>query len=191
VEKKSFSIRTMEIHDLAEVYELGETVFTADLWQTLYRNWDQYEVATLFTTDGDFCLVAENDDENPSKDQRIVGFVLGTVIEKRSAWNYGYIIWLAAHPEWQGEGIAGKLMDKLVEIMVAKQGVRILMADTDPTNEKAIRFFHKNGFSSEKAHVYLSTNLEHNEKYSHLIKESRENLKAKKSRKKKAQSSSI
>lgn len=176
VEKRSFTVRQMEIGDLAEVYELGEMNFKADLWPMLYRSWDEYEVTTLFNTDGDFCLVAENDDEDNAEesDERIVGFVLGTVVSKPgSAWSYGYIIWLCSHTNWGREGVASKLVDKLVEVMVEEDGIRIIMADTDPENARAVKFFEKKGFSNQKAHLYLSSNLEHNDHYAHLLKKSR------------------
>lgn len=173
--KRSFSVRTMEIEDLAEVYQLGAMNFKADLWPMLYRSWDEYEVTTLFNTDGDYCLVAENDDWVPgSKEQRIVGFVLGTVISKPgSAWSYGYVLWLCSHDLWAREGVAGKLVDKLVEIMVEEDGIRIIMADTDPDNHRAVRFFAKKGFTDTKPHLYLSSNLEHNPHYAPLLKKSR------------------
>jgi ribosomal protein S18 acetylase RimI-like enzyme len=162
----------MEIDDLAEVYKLGDMSFKPDLWPMLYRSWDEYEVTTLFNTDGDYCLVAENDDENGD---RIVGFILGTVISKTgSAWSYGYIIWVCAHPGWMREGVASKLVDKLVEIMVEQDGIRIMMADTDPDNARAVKFFERKGFDDQKAHLYMSTNLELNDNYRELIQESRE-----------------
>lgn len=170
--RRSFTVRTMEIDDLAEVYKLGETSFKPDLWPMLYRSWDEYEVTTLFNTDGDYCLVAENDAETG---ERIVGFVLGTVISKPgSAWSYGYIIWLCAHPGWQREGVASDLVDSLIKIMIEEEGIRIMMADTDPENQRAVRFFQKKGFTDDKPHLYLSTNLEHNDNYKDLIIASRE-----------------
>jgi ribosomal protein S18 acetylase RimI-like enzyme len=170
--KRSFTVRQMEIDDLAEVYNLGEMSFKPDLWPMLYRSWDEYEVTTLFNTDGDYCLVAENDEETG---ERIVGFILGTVISKTgSAWSYGYIIWVCAHPGWMREGVASRLVDKLVEIMVRQDGIRIMMADTDPDNARAVRFFERKGFDDQKAHLYMSTNLEQNENYRDLIQESRE-----------------
>jgi ribosomal protein S18 acetylase RimI-like enzyme len=173
--RRTFTVRTMEIEDLAEVYQLGAMNFKADLWPMLYRSWDEYEVTTLFNTDGDYCLVAENDAWQPgSKEQRIVGFVLGTVISKPgSAWSYGYILWLCSHDLWAREGVAGKLVDKLVEIMIEEDGIRIIMADTDPDNHRAVRFFSKKGFSDTKPHLYLSSNLEHNPHYGQLLKKSR------------------
>lgn len=176
-EKRSFSIREMEIYDLAEVYQLGEICFRADLWPMLYRGWDEYEVTTMFNTDGDYCLVAENDDFEKGvtpEEERIVGFVLGTVMSKPgTAWSYGYIVWICAHPAWQREGVAGKLLDKAVEAFVENEGVRIIMADTDPSNERAVKFFKKRGFDQEHQHVFLTSNIENNDLYSHLIHKSR------------------
>ena len=55
-------IREMELEDLPAVYALGESVFTADKWPSLYRTWDEYEPVGLFNSDGDFCFVADADD---------------------------------------------------------------------------------------------------------------------------------
>jgi ribosomal protein S18 acetylase RimI-like enzyme len=175
--KKSFSIREMEIYDLAEVYQLGEICFRADLWPMLYRGWDEYEVTTMFNTDGDYCLVAENDNFVKGvtpEEERIVGFVLGTVMSKPgTAWSYGYIVWICALPAWQREGVAGKLIDKVVEAFVENEGVRIIMADTDPSNERAVKFFKKKGFDQEHQHVFLTSNIENNPLYSSLLHKSR------------------
>ena len=59
--KKSGSlvIRQMEIDDLADVFHLGEKLFTAREVPNLYRTWDEYEVVNLFQSDPEFCLVAE------------------------------------------------------------------------------------------------------------------------------------
>ena len=149
---------------------MGEENFKAQLWPMLYRSWDEYEVTTLFNTDGEYCLVAENDDEDCSPEERIVGFILGTVVNKPgSAWTYGYIIWLCAHPLWSREGVASQLMDELVEIMIENEGIRIIMADTDPENERAVNFFTKKGLTDQKPHLYLSSNLEQNPQYRNLL----------------------
>ena len=69
---KPVEIREMEIGDLADVYELGEELFTAERWPSLYRTWDQYELATHFAADSETCLVAEDND-------KVVGFIVGSV----------------------------------------------------------------------------------------------------------------
>lgn len=157
----------MTIHDLAAVYELGRSQFKAESWPMLYRSWDEYEVTTRFHVDGEYCLVAENNDEDSA--HRIVGFVLGTVVSKPgSAWNYGYIVWMCVHPRWRRRNVAARLVDRLVETMVDTDGIRILMTDTDPQNKRAMKFFAARGFNEQHPHVYLSSNLEANAHYAHL-----------------------
>ena len=67
--KSTVVVRQMEIDDLADVFHLGEKIFTAREVPNLYRTWDEYEIITLFQSDSEFCLVAELDD-------KIVGFAL-------------------------------------------------------------------------------------------------------------------
>lgn len=145
-------IREMEIDDLPAVFHLGERIFTSETVPTLYRTWDEYEVTSLFNTDPEFCLVAEFDDA-------IVGFILGTTVTKtKSAWKYGYIVWLAVVPEWQRTGLGGRLFDKLAEKMI-DEGVRIFMVDTEANNLPALSFFKKKGFANPEEHIYLTLNL--------------------------------
>lgn len=89
-------VREMDINDVARVYNLGEQIFTADRWPTLHRTWDEFEVLSLYLSDTDTCLVAEFEGQ-------IVGFALGTLIEKRrSAWTYGYLLWLGVDQDQAG-----------------------------------------------------------------------------------------
>jgi ribosomal protein S18 acetylase RimI-like enzyme len=150
----SVTVREMELEDLHRVYALGEKVFTADKWPNLYRTWDEYEIVDRFAADGGTCLVAEMDGE-------VVGFALGTVIEKRrSAWNYGYLLWLGVDPEVGPLGIGSKLFTRMQDLFI-ENGARMMLVDTAAENEHALEFFRKQGFGNETAHVYLSKNLTH------------------------------
>ena len=152
ISNKPALIREMELEDIPVVYALGEAVFTADKWPSLYRTWDEYEPVTLFTADGEFCFVAE-------REGHVVGFALGSLIDKRkSAWSYGYLTWLAVAPELKRSGIASQLMDAITEAYI-KAGARMMIVDTDAENETAIHFFRRHGVRSEDRHVYLSKNL--------------------------------
>jgi ribosomal protein S18 acetylase RimI-like enzyme len=145
-------IRQMEIDDLAEVFHLGEKLFTAREVPNLYRTWDEYEVVTLFQGDSEFCLVAELDD-------RIIGFALGTTISKsHSAWKYGHLVWLGVEPGLQRQGIAVKLFKQFRELML-ESGVRMLLVDTEADNLPALYFFRKMGFGNPEQHIYLTLNL--------------------------------
>jgi len=150
--KSAVVIRQMEIDDLADVFHLGEKIFTAREVPNLYRTWDEYEVINLFQSDSEFCLVAELDD-------KIVGFILGTTIEKtQSAWKYGQLVWLGTEPELQRKGIALKLFKNLRDLML-EDGVRMLLTDTEADNLPALHFFRKMGFGHPQQHIYLTLNL--------------------------------
>lgn len=158
----AITIRSMGIDDIAPIFHLGEELFTSDLYPSLYRIWDEWEVIELYNSDPDYCLVAE-------VDEQLAGFTLGTVISKPpSPWMYGYIIWLGVNPSFQRRGVADKLVDKIVERMI-EEGVRFMLVDTDPVNEAAVKFFTRKGFGNPRKHVFLSLNLTKHDYYSRLI----------------------
>jgi ribosomal protein S18 acetylase RimI-like enzyme len=142
-------IREMEIDDLAKVFHLGEDLFTAENFPILYRTWDPFEVTGMFHTDPYFCLVAENDNDE------IIGFVMGTTIDKGTAWNYGYITWLGVAHGWQRRQVGQRLVDALEDRMLEEEDVRMFLVDTSAHNIRGIRFFQKQGFEHMQEHVYL------------------------------------
>lgn len=151
-------IREMELEDLSEVFALGERLFTADLWPTLYRTWDEYELVQAFATDSETCLVAE-------VGGKVAGFALGTLLDKRrSAWTYGYLVWLGVDPTLGRQGIGKKLVNRLTEIFI-EQGARMMLVDTEADNVGAVQFFHSHGFGNDTKHVYMSKNLTHHPEY--------------------------
>lgn len=150
----------MELEDLPGVFALGERLFTAEAWPNLYRTWDEYELVAMFAADGDTCLVAEQDDE-------IVGFALGTIIEKRrSAWSYGWLVWLSVAPEVRRSSVGSRLVDRLTELFL-EQGARMMLVDTDAQNEPALAFFEARGFGNPRGHLYLTRNLAQEMKRTH------------------------
>lgn len=154
-------IREMALEDLAPVYQLGESVFTADQWPSLYRTWDEYEPVRMFSSDGEFCFVADRDGE-------VVGFALGSFIDKRkSAWCYGYLVWIAVSPELGRSGVATRLMEAVTEAFL-RAGARMMIVDTDAENHGAISFFQQHGFGNEDRHVYMSKNLTTHPDYQRL-----------------------
>lgn len=152
-------IRDMVIDDLAPVFHLGEQLFKNELYPTLYRTWDEWEVTGLYNTDPEYCLIAEVDGE-------FAGFVLGTVIEKQLT--YGYINWLGVDHKFQRRGVADSLVDRFVERTI-HQGARSLFIDTDPANEPAVKFFARKGFGNVRQHIYMSLDLSRHEYYGRLI----------------------
>lgn len=145
-------IRQMELDDLSSVFRLGERLFTSERWPTLYRTWEEFELITFFASDGDTCFVAERDGE-------IVGFTMGTTLTKRrSAWMYGWIVWLGVAPEVARQGVGKRLVERITEAFV-QEGARMLLIDTDAENEAAIAFFTQMGFGDPVDHVYFTRNL--------------------------------
>lgn len=147
-------IREMVIDDFAEVFHIGEEVFTAEFSQSLYRTWDEFEITTLFNSDTELCLVAE-------VAERIVGFCLGTTVKKHnSPWKYGYLVWLGVRPDIQKGRVGSRLFSEIKRRMV-EQGVRMMIIDTAADNRAAVNFFRKQGFGDVQEHVYMSLNLTH------------------------------
>ncbi|MBS7609099.1 GNAT family N-acetyltransferase [Candidatus Bathyarchaeota archaeon] len=145
-------IRGMRIDDLPEVFHLGESLFTRDFLPLLYRTWDEYEVTSLFSNNSELCLVAE-------RSGKIVGFAMGTTVEKAgSPWKYGYLVWLGVEKAYQNRGI-GKKLYREMERRMLKLGARMIITDTDESNEPAISFFEKMGFSKARGHLWLSKTL--------------------------------
>ncbi|OAB61968.1 acetyltransferase [Leptolyngbya valderiana BDU 20041] len=158
------TVREMGIDDIAPIFHLGEQLFSSELYPSLYRTWDEWEVSGAYNTDSDLCLVAE-------VGGRFAGFILGTIVEKKAdkKFNiYSYIRWLGVSPDFHRLGIAGKLVDRFIERTIG-QGAETVLMDTDPSNEAAINFFTSKGFKNPRQHVYLSLNLSEHEYYGKLL----------------------
>lgn len=150
--ESELQIRNMTIDDFAEVFHLGEELFTADYSPSMYRTWDEYEITTLYNSDNELCLVAEIG-------TTIAGFALGTTVFKtNSPWKYGYLVWIGVRPGIQKKGVGDYLFNEIKKKMI-EQGVRMIIIDTDAYNEAGIRFFKKQGFKNIRKHVYMTLNL--------------------------------
>ena len=152
--KIEVSIRAMEIDDVSAVYHLGEKLFTSDEFPILYRTWDPYEVTEYFTTESEYCLVAETEDD------RIVGFVLANMVEKEgTAWKkYGYLTWIGVDEGFQRTNLGQRLYNK-IEDTFQKKGARMVMADTDAENLGALAFLNAMGLSARAQHVWLAKTM--------------------------------
>nr|ABE69169.1 acetyltransferase [uncultured bacterium pFosLip] len=149
----NLEIREMTIDDLAPVFHLGEELFTSESLSNLYRTWDEFEVTAFYQSTPEYCLVADDDG-------KLAGFLLGTTIEKAgTAWNYGHLVWLGIHTEYQRHGIGNRLFEAYRQLMI-KEGIRIIFVDTQADNEAAVKFFEDLGFARGTEHVYMSLNLD-------------------------------
>ena len=151
-EEEAPRVREMIIDDLAEVFHIGEELFTAEYSQSLYRTWDEYEITTLFNSDNELCIVAEHE-------ERILGFALATTVKKHnSPWKYGYLVWLGVRRELQKLHVGERLFKELKR-RFKEQGVRMIIIDPSADNQPALRFFRKQGFDNIQDHVYMTLNL--------------------------------
>lgn len=148
-------IREMEIDDISAVYRLGEKLFSSEEFPILYRTWDPYEVTEYFSSDPDYCLVAEAEANG-----KIVGFILATTVEKEgTAWKkYGYLSWIGVDEAFQRSKLGLRLYREL-EKRLMEDGVRMIIADTEAENEEAIAFFKETGFSLSSQHAWLAKTL--------------------------------
>ncbi len=154
----------LELQDLPAVYALGERIFRAGEFPSLYRTWDEFELVNFYGGDYDTCFGAHRGD-------KLIGFILGTVLEKRrSAWSYGWVVWVGVEPEEAREGVASRLLERLTERFI-ELGCRMLLSDTDPRNAAAMRFFERAGFGSPREHIYLEKNLAKDPAYASLLVE--------------------
>ena len=151
--RPAITIREMEIDDIAAVYHLGEKLFTSGELPILYRTWDAYEVTDYFTSDPDYCLVAE-------VEGRVAGFILATTIEKEgTAWKkYGYVGWMGVDEAFHRTAVGSRLYRRL-EHRLKEDGVRMVIADTQGDNEDALAFFKAIGFSVRSEHLWLGKTL--------------------------------
>ena len=162
--KKTITIRNMEIQDLSSVYDLGNKIFTAN-HSNIWNFWDEDVVMHNFLNDPEFCMVATVKVDRGEDEEKVVGFAFGTTIEKpKSSWKYGYLVWTGCDPNYQGLGLASQLYNTMVELFFIEK-VRMLMIDTQATNEAAINFFRKLGFGHDEEHVYLCNTPLNGEKY--------------------------
>ncbi|MHB8566058.1 MAG: GNAT family N-acetyltransferase [Nitrososphaerales archaeon] len=142
----------MTVDDVPVVYHLGEKLYSVQKLPFLYRTWDPYEVAYLFSSETDLCFVAESDG-------KVAGYCLATTIEKpHKPWRYGYLIWLGVPEDLQKGGIGKKLIAELVKRMREK-GIKFILVDTEEKNVAASRFFHKLGFETRHRQTWLWKNL--------------------------------
>jgi len=145
----------MALEDLAEVWHLGERIFSPSSLQFTYRTWNVNELLSHFYGDPELCLVAE--DMNSKK---ILGFALGAILKRPlSPWTYGYFVWAGIQKIKQRGGVGRRLYREL-EKRFKDKGVRIVIVDVESNNPVGIRFIRKLGFKEAQMYSWYSKNLE-------------------------------
>ena len=86
------------------------------------------------------------------------GQMVAVAIAEPESWNRSLWIWEFHVAEgWQGQGIGTLLLDALAEKARAA-GLRIMVAETQNTNVKAIQFYRKLGFRIEGVDISYYSN---------------------------------
>ena len=153
--KIQIEIRQMTLEDIPSVWHLGEKTFTPSSLQYTYRTWNVDELLSLFTSDPELCLVAEQ-----TKTSKIVGFALGTILKRSfSPWTYGYFVWAGVQKRFQKTGVGRRLYREL-EKRFKDKSARIVMVDVESNNPAGIRFIKKLGFKEAQTYTWYSKNLE-------------------------------
>jgi ribosomal protein S18 acetylase RimI-like enzyme len=75
------------------------------------------------------------------------GEIVGTIGCNCLDTNEGHIRGMAVLPEWQGRGVAQRLLDA-VDAELRASGCRIVTLDTTEPLHRAVRFYEKNGFQA-------------------------------------------
>jgi ribosomal protein S18 acetylase RimI-like enzyme len=146
----------MKMKDIASVYHIGNSIFVASEYPTLFRTWDDFAVVENYEISSEFCFVAESDDNDDENE--IIGFLLGETVTKARVGTRGYIQWVAVLPPYRRMGIASALIDRFVKV-AASENISLLLADTPADNDPAISMFEKAGLCYKTDHVYLTCQL--------------------------------
>ncbi len=147
-------VRLMTIDDLSPAFHLGEKLFTATRMPNLYHMWDEYEIIDFYHSSSEYCFSA-------ILDEKLVGFLLSTIIEKKRGKNilkFGYLVWTGVDPKIKGHGIGTKLFEKFKTKMIEEK-VHTMIVDTQASNTEALKFFYSKGFGHPHDHIYLSMDL--------------------------------
>jgi ribosomal protein S18 acetylase RimI-like enzyme len=153
--KPQVEIRQMVLEDLSKVWHLGEKIFTPSSLQFTYRTWNVDELLSLFNSDPELCLVADD-----AYSKKIVGFAIGTILKRPfSPWTYGYFLWAGVKKMRQRGGVGRRLYREL-EKRFKEKGVRIVIVDVESNNLAGIRFIKKLRFKEAQTYVWYSKNLE-------------------------------
>ncbi|WP_132123099.1 GNAT family N-acetyltransferase [Actinocrispum wychmicini] len=126
----------MRLDHLADVLDLGRRVF--DVSAMPYTSWSLSSVALHLDAQPGACWVVEHDG-------RVVAFVLGSLsYDEREDW--GYVEWIAVHPDHQGQGLAKVLLERSCGDLFAAGATRIV-TDVEQSNSASAGLMRRNGFT--------------------------------------------
>lgn len=123
---------------LAAVLDLGHRVYDTDAMP--YTGWSLSAVAGHLDAPDPACFVLLDGD-------RVAGFVLGSLsFEQRADW--GYLEWIAVDPDYQGRGVASRLVRECCA-RLAEAGAVCVVTDVERRNTASAELMRRNGFAEE------------------------------------------
>lgn len=122
----NYEIRVAEDYDLRQMAEIDQSAFRPP-WQLSYEDLRQ---ARRIST---HCTVALDQDE-------VIGYQLSTLYRRS-----GHLARLAVHPDYQGQGIGGALLENLIRHFV-QRSILTLTVNTQASNNTSQRLYLRYGF---------------------------------------------
>ncbi|MFH9426539.1 GNAT family N-acetyltransferase [Streptomyces sp. NPDC017529] len=130
------TLHPLEPGHLPAVLELGCRVY--DTKAMPYTGWSLTAVATHLDASVPACRVA-------MAGERLAGFVLGSMtFEQREDW--GYLEWIAVDPDFQGRGVAGRLVRDCCAVLT-EAGASSVVTDVEADNTASAALMRRNGFT--------------------------------------------
>ncbi|WP_424216639.1 GNAT family N-acetyltransferase (plasmid) [Streptomyces sp. BI20] len=132
----SFVPVPLAIEHVPEVLALGRRVY--DLSVKPYTSWSLSAIAHHHDAEHSSCWVV------PAPDGRVAGFVLGSLgFDQRQDW--GNLEWIATDPEFQGRGIAARLVSVCCRGL-EEAGATAVVTDVESRNTASSGLMRRSGF---------------------------------------------
>ncbi|MFH8294724.1 GNAT family N-acetyltransferase [Streptomyces sp. NPDC018059] len=136
-ERPAIDLAPMAATHLADALALGRQVYDTSVKP--YTSWSLSAIARHLDSEASACWVALDGD-------RLAGFVLGSMgFDKRSDW--GNLEWIASAPEYQGQGIASRLV-KACCATLTEAGASAVVTDVESRNTASAALMRSNGFEA-------------------------------------------
>lgn len=121
------NIRPLELSDLEQLVEIEKSAFTVGPYS-------KRMLKRMIEMERSFSFVAE-------EDGTILGYVSAMPLDTESV----DVESIAVHPDYQGRGIGGQLLQKIEEEMKSRGFIRSILEVRD-MNYESIRFYKKHGY---------------------------------------------
>ena len=125
IEQSFNGIRPMQEDDLDEVIAIEEAVYPFPWTRGIFHD----------------CLLVGYSCWVYQFEEQIVGYVVMSI-----AAGEAHILTLAVHPEFQGKGLARKILEHVLMIS-RERGAESIFLEVRPSNQRAIRIYEKAGFN--------------------------------------------